>query len=74
MSGFFRFLGLKSEAPAPPPPPPAPPTRENSREVAEAAAEERKRRRIAQGRGSTILTSGLGTLDTGTSKKTLLGG
>ena len=52
---------------------PTPPSRSDA-EVQAAALDERKRRGMAQGRSSTILTSGQGVKDEVTTKsKTLLG-
>jgi len=60
--------------PSPPPPPPPPPTVENNAEIEAAKENERKRRVAAQGRSSTILTSGQGVMGDGataSSKRTL---
>ena len=57
----------------PPPPPPATPTAADPA-VAQARTRQRQRAGLAGGRGSTVLTSGLGLLTpAGTVKKTLLG-
>lgn len=69
MGGIFGG-GAPAAAPAPPPPPPE----RSDEEVQQAAREERLRRSKAQGRASTILTSGQGAPDSGSAGVvTLLG-
>ena len=46
-------------SPAPPKPPPPPPVIDDAAALA-AAEKERKRNRLATGRGSTMLTGGIG--------------
>ena len=68
MGGIFGAPSLPA-----PPPPPEPPKRSDA-EVQEAAKQERLRRTKAQGRASTILTSGQGVQDGAQAGvKTLLG-
>lgn len=69
MSGIFS----SPKAPAAPPPPPPPPTRSDA-DVQAAALDARQRRSRAQGRASTVLTSGEGVTSEATpASKTLLG-
>jgi hypothetical protein len=60
--------------PPPPPPPPAPPTPIDPA-VTAARTKDRQVAALAQGRGSTVLTSGLGltTEPSASAKKKLLG-
>ena len=61
-------------APPAPPPPPPPPPKPQDPAVTSARARNRQQAALAQGRGATILTSGLGLTTPATSaKKTLLG-
>lgn len=67
MGSFF------GSAPSPPPLPAPPPSRDDEA-VQEAARKERRRLLLAQGRDSTILTSGQGvTAPANAARKTLLG-
>jgi len=61
-------------APPPPPPPPPPPTPQDPN-VAAARIRDRQVAALASGRGSTVLTSGIGLTTEAESraKKTLLG-
>ncbi len=61
-------------SPSPPPPaPPPPPPRVDQKEVQAEALKERRRRMLQSGYQSTILTSGAGSEDEATVKKTTLG-
>lgn len=73
MNTFKSIFGGGQSAPPPPQPAPPPPTTNDAADRA-AAAQEAGRVQRAQGRASTILTSGAGLLDPATvQKKTLLG-
>jgi len=68
---------LSPKTPAVPAPAPTPPPSRSDADVTAAADAERRRAAAAGGRGSTILTAGLGTTDGGGQqpdrRKTLLG-
>lgn len=73
MGGLFSSPA-PPPAPPPPPPTPAPAPTVSDESAQEAAAAERKRRSLAQGRASTVLTSGEGdTSEANTASAQLLG-
>ena len=66
MSGLFRKPSVPTVVTQPP--------KKTDAEIAKAAADARQRLRGQRGRQSTILTSGMGVMDTATTQgKTLLG-
>jgi hypothetical protein len=67
MSGF-----TPPAQPAPPPTPPPPPTLASTSSASDIAAQQLQQQ-LQRGRTSTILTSGTGVADKGTTSKTLLG-